>query len=218
MRATHGAASGRQKAAVSWSIRPRTNWICCSGLWARSSSSSASGQISIIPISKWRIRHWRLFASRAARLGNIVVSNSQKPGIYGKVHVHGQNGASVGVQTDGGAMFIAGRSSILEPPVNDIWTVAGEENMLDQWKTEDSELFCGLPNAMDHTFICKFVTFCGPLLMIVRRLLPEKTAEKRWKFLRRSTVHRKQIPRLNSRLSRRQPISTTAPMHRYRFK
>lgn len=89
---------------------------------------------------------------QSGALGNIVVSNSQKPGIYGKVHVHGQNGASVGVQTDGGAMFIAGRSSILEPPVNDIWTVAGEENMLDRWKTEDSELFCGLPNAMDHYF------------------------------------------------------------------
>jgi UDP-N-acetyl-2-amino-2-deoxyglucuronate dehydrogenase len=51
-------------------------------------------------------------------LGNIVVSNSEKPGIYGKVHVHGKNGASVGVQTDGGAMFIAGMTGALEPPVN----------------------------------------------------------------------------------------------------
>ena len=59
-------------------------------------------------------------------IGNIIVSNSQKPGIYGKVHVHGENGASVGVQTDGGAMFIAGMSGILEPPVNDLWTIPGE--------------------------------------------------------------------------------------------
>jgi len=66
-------------------------------------------------------------------LGNIVVSNSQKPGIYGKVQVHGENGASVGVQTEGGAMFIAGMSNILEPPVNDLWSVPGEEDMLDDW-------------------------------------------------------------------------------------
>ncbi|WP_281349736.1 Gfo/Idh/MocA family protein [Propionivibrio limicola] len=87
---------------------------------------------------------------QSGAVGNIVVSNSQKPGIYGKVHVHGQNGASVGVQTDGGAMFIAGMSSILEPPVNDIWTVPGEETLLEQWKQQDSELFNGLSNAMEH--------------------------------------------------------------------
>lgn len=74
-------------------------------------------------------------------IGNIIVSNSQKPGIYGKVHVHGENGASVGVQTDGGAMFIAGMSNILEPPVNDLWSVPGEEKMLDMWVKEDSAFF-----------------------------------------------------------------------------
>lgn len=80
-------------------------------------------------------------------IGNIIVSNSQKPGIYGKVHVHGENGASVGVQTDGGAMFIAGMSNILEPPVNDIWSVPGEEKLLDKWKAEDSAHF----NSIDPT-------------------------------------------------------------------
>jgi predicted dehydrogenase len=74
-------------------------------------------------------------------LGSIVVSNSQKPGLYGKVHVHGSNGASVGVQTDGGAMFIAGMSPILEPPLNDVWTVPGEEGMLEQWQAEDRATF-----------------------------------------------------------------------------
>ncbi len=74
-------------------------------------------------------------------IGNIIVSNSQKPGIYSKVHVHGSNGASVGVQTDGGAMFIAGKSSILEPPINDLWTIPGEEKLLEGWVREDSELF-----------------------------------------------------------------------------
>lgn len=74
-------------------------------------------------------------------LGNIVVSNSQNPALYGKVHVHGSNGASIGVQTDGGAMFIAGVSSITEAPYNDIWTVPGEEDKKDQWKAEDEAYF-----------------------------------------------------------------------------
>ncbi len=74
-------------------------------------------------------------------VGNIVVSNSQKPGIFGKVHIHGENGASVGVQTDGGAMFIAGMTSIQEPPVNDLWTVPGEEVNLAGWIKDDTEFF-----------------------------------------------------------------------------
>lgn len=74
-------------------------------------------------------------------LGNIVVSNSQKPGIFGKVHVHGQNGASVGVQSEGGAMFIAGRTGITEPPVNDLWTVPGETDQLARYVAEDTAFF-----------------------------------------------------------------------------
>ena len=74
-------------------------------------------------------------------IGNIIVSNSQKPGIYGKVHIHGSNGASAGVQTDGGAMFVAGMSSVLEPPVNDLWTIPGEEQLLNGWIREDSAEF-----------------------------------------------------------------------------
>ncbi|MDP4224368.1 MAG: Gfo/Idh/MocA family oxidoreductase [Bacteroidota bacterium] len=78
---------------------------------------------------------------RSGAIGNIIVSNSQKPGIFGKVHVHGENGASVGVQTDGGAMFIAGSTGVAEPPVNDLWTVPGEEKMLKKWVKEDTEIF-----------------------------------------------------------------------------
>lgn len=74
-------------------------------------------------------------------IGNILVSNSQKPGIYGKVHIHGENGASIGVQTDGGALFIAGMTNVLEPPVNDLWTVPGEEIFLKKWIDEDTEIF-----------------------------------------------------------------------------
>jgi predicted dehydrogenase len=84
---------------------------------------------------------------KSGAIGNIIVSNSQKPGIFGKVQVHGTNGASVGVQTDGGAMFVAGMSSVLEPPVNDLWTIPGEEHLLEGWVREDSELF----NSIDPT-------------------------------------------------------------------
>jgi len=74
-------------------------------------------------------------------LGNILVSNSQNPALYGKVYVHGTNGASIGVKTDGGAMFIAGMSGITEPPVNDLWTIRGEEKMLEKWQKDDAEMF-----------------------------------------------------------------------------
>lgn len=86
---------------------------------------------------------------KSGAVGNIIVSNSQKPGIYGKVQIHGSNGASVGVQTDGGAMFIAGMSSIAEPPVNDLWTVPGEEALLQKWVKEDSDFFNSI-NATEY--------------------------------------------------------------------
>ena len=74
-------------------------------------------------------------------LGNIVLSNSQNPALYGNVHLHGDNGASIGVQTDGGAMFIAGMTTIEEPPLNDLWTIPGESHFLEKWKKEDTEYF-----------------------------------------------------------------------------
>ena len=44
-------------------------------------------------------------------------------------------------------MFIAGMSGIAEPPVNDLWTVPGEEKLLEGWKKEDSDYF----NSVDST-------------------------------------------------------------------
>lgn len=70
-------------------------------------------------------------------LGNIVVSNSQKPGLYGKIHVHGRSGGSVGVQTEGGSMFISGIPMQPEPAVNDLWTIPGEEHLLAEWTAAD---------------------------------------------------------------------------------
>ena len=76
-------------------------------------------------------------------LGSILVSNSQKPGLYGKVHLHGSTGASVGVQTESGSMFIAGAPvpDAVEPPLNDLWSVPGEEHLLATWQAEDRAAF-----------------------------------------------------------------------------
>jgi predicted dehydrogenase len=95
---------------------------------------------------------------RSGAVGNILVSNSQKPGIYGKVHVHGSNGASTGVQTDGGAMFIAGMTGVAEPPVNDIWTVPGEEQMIRKWKREDAAFFRN-HDPVDYYMQCQIEDF-----------------------------------------------------------
>jgi predicted dehydrogenase len=78
---------------------------------------------------------------KSGALGSIVTSLSQKPGIYTKVHVHGASGASVGVETDRGATFIAGMSSIAEPPLNDLWTIPGEEALLAGFQAEDRARF-----------------------------------------------------------------------------
>lgn len=74
-------------------------------------------------------------------LGAIVTSVAQKPGIYTKVHIHGTNGASVGVETDRGATFIAGMTAIAEPPLNDLWTIPDEEHLLAAFQAEDRDRF-----------------------------------------------------------------------------
>jgi predicted dehydrogenase len=78
---------------------------------------------------------------KSGALGSIVTSLSQKPGIYTKVHVHGSTGASVGVETDRGATFIAGMTGIAEPPLNDLWTIPGEEGLLASFQQEDRASF-----------------------------------------------------------------------------
>jgi UDP-N-acetyl-2-amino-2-deoxyglucuronate dehydrogenase len=70
-------------------------------------------------------------------MGSIVLSNSQRPGLHGKIHVHGSSGASVGAETDSGSPFISGVTEKMDPPFNDVWTVPGEEQNLHQWNSED---------------------------------------------------------------------------------
>jgi predicted dehydrogenase len=95
-------------------------------------------------------------------LGSVLVSNSQKPGIYAKVHIHGSSAWSAGVQTDGGAMFIAGMSSITEPPLNDLWTIEGEKDLLDKFRAEDEAFFKTI-NATVYFFSLQLEDFCGAI-------------------------------------------------------
>ena len=78
---------------------------------------------------------------RNGGLGSIVTSVAQRPGIYTKVHIHGSSGASVGVETDRGATFVAGMSRVEEPALNDIWTIPGEEHRLAEFQAEDRARF-----------------------------------------------------------------------------
>ena len=83
-------------------------------------------------------------------LGNILVSNSQNPAINCRVSVHGANGASVGVQTDGGQMFVPGLVKYFwKRSYNVIRTIRGEEKTLPQWKEEDAKLFSSV-NPMEY--------------------------------------------------------------------
>jgi predicted dehydrogenase len=85
---------------------------------------------------------------RNGGLGSILTSLSQRPGIYTKLHVHGSNGASVGVETDTGATFVAGMTGVLDPPLNDLWTVPGEEPLLSRFQADDRSRF----GEVDPTF------------------------------------------------------------------
>jgi predicted dehydrogenase len=78
---------------------------------------------------------------RGGGLGSIVTSLSQKPGLFTRVHIHGSNGASVGVETDRGATFVAGMTEIAEPPLNDLWSIPGEEDVLARFQAEDRARF-----------------------------------------------------------------------------
>jgi predicted dehydrogenase len=106
-------------------------------------------------------------------LGNIIVSNSQNPALNARVSVHGANGASMGVQTDGGAMFVPGLTNITEAPFNDIWTIPGEEKLVPQWKEEDARLFASV-NPMEYFHRLQIQDF---LRAIIERRPPSITGE-----------------------------------------
>jgi predicted dehydrogenase len=100
---------------------------------------------------------------RNGGMGTILISNSQKPGFYGKIHVHGENGASVGVQTEGGSPFVSGVTTYVDPPINDIWTIPNETQFLQGWQQED-EARCGNVDVMTHYHKLQIQDFLGSIL------------------------------------------------------
>jgi predicted dehydrogenase len=110
-----------------------------SGYWANLNHPSVEVEDSAVAILRFQ----------AGGLGSIVTSLAQRPGIYTKVHIHGSNGASVGVETDRGATFIAGMSGIAEPPFNDLWTIPGEQERLGALQAEDRARFAAV-DAVGH--------------------------------------------------------------------
>jgi predicted dehydrogenase len=112
---------------------------------------------------------------RNGGLGNILCSLSQKPGIYTKLHVHGSNGASVGVQTDTGATFVAGMSGIAEPPFNDVWTIPGEEPLLAQLAAADRAHFASI-DATRHYHRLQIQDFLQAILENRPPLVPGEEA------------------------------------------
>jgi predicted dehydrogenase len=67
------------------------------------------------------------------------------------------------VQTDGGAMFIAGVSTITEPPYNDVWTVLGEETLREAWQKEDADFFARI-NPMEYYHRLQIQDFLNAIL------------------------------------------------------
>jgi predicted dehydrogenase len=114
---------------------------------------------------------------KGGALGNIVLSNSQNPGLFGKVWVHGSNGATVGVQTDGGSMFVSGMTTALEPPVNDVWKVPGEEELLPRWQKEDADFFAGI-DATKHYHCLQIQEFLQAILAGRAPMVPGEEGRK----------------------------------------
>jgi UDP-N-acetyl-2-amino-2-deoxyglucuronate dehydrogenase len=86
---------------------------------------------------------------------NIFLTNAMNPGIYCNVHVTGSNCNSVGVETDRGAMFVAGASAAAgvvskpaQPPTTDIWEIAGEPDHLSEWNEEERAFHYGLEDPL----------------------------------------------------------------------
>jgi UDP-N-acetyl-2-amino-2-deoxyglucuronate dehydrogenase len=95
---------------------------------------------------------------RGGGLGTVTASNSQRPGLWARVHVHGSSGASVGVQTDGGSSFVAGVTTEVEPAINDIWTIPGEEALLAEWQEQDRRAAASI-DVMTHYHACQLRDF-----------------------------------------------------------
>jgi UDP-N-acetyl-2-amino-2-deoxyglucuronate dehydrogenase len=124
-----------------------------SGYWANLNHPYVEVEDSAVAILRFR----------GGGLGSIVTSLAQKPGIHTKIHIHGASGASVGVETDRGATFIAGMTPITEPPLNDLWTIPGEEQSLAGFQAEDRARFAAI-DATAHYHALQLQDFLRAIL------------------------------------------------------
>ncbi len=101
---------------------------------------------------------------KSGAMATVLASNSQNPALYGRVHIFGDNGRCAGVQTDGGAMFIAGQSEIEEPPVTDLWTVDDDPQALSRLAREDADYFLSRPDKMIYFHKLSIENFVNAIL------------------------------------------------------
>ncbi len=78
---------------------------------------------------------------RNGGVGSLVFSNAHAPALYGRLEVSGRTGSSIGIQTDGGEMFLPGQTAVPEPPRIVYWNVPGEEGFVEAWNAEDAREF-----------------------------------------------------------------------------
>ena len=62
------------------------------------------------------------------------------------------------MQTDTGATFVAGMSGITEPPLNDVWTLPGEEDKLAEFEAADRQHFQAI-DATTHYHLLQIQDF-----------------------------------------------------------
>ena len=98
------------------------------------------------------------------------------------------NGASVGVQTDGGAMFIAGMSTGAEPPVNDLWTVPGEEQTAGALEARGPRALRQDRRRRSTIISCRSRTSCARSSKSAPRWSPARRGAGRSRSSSRSTV------------------------------
>jgi predicted dehydrogenase len=60
-------------------------------------------------------------------------------------------------------MFIAGVTNVADPPLNDLWTIPGEEHLLEQWQQADRATFAA-GNITQHYFNAQVEDFLQAIL------------------------------------------------------
>ena len=87
---------------------------------------------------RWTTPPWGVIRFRGGGLGVAHPSATpQDPGIGGRIHVHGSNGASIGARTDTGSMFISGVTDVRRAGGQRPVDHAGRGGPVEGWQAED---------------------------------------------------------------------------------